>query len=450
MRRPGVSGRNRAGARPRPVAGAPTGPARELAIDAIAGGGDGVGRDAGLVVFVPRTAPGDVVRARWTTSGRFARGALVDVVRPSPERVAPPCPHYTVDRCGGCQLQHLTLPAQHAAKRQLVSDALARIGRRTAAVDPVVASSAPWRYRQKLTLALRRTGDAWVAGLHPYDAPGDVFSLRDCPITDERVLAVWAAVMGAAELLPSDARVLRGAVRLFHDNGRTGATLTIEGGRRWPSADAFFDAVPRLTGLWWQPEQGARRLVSSRGEALAGASFTQVNAEVAERLQADVVATIRAYHPRSLVDAYAGMGDVAVALARDGVGATAIELDRDAAALAAERLAPYGGRAVQARVEDVLADALPAVAILVNPPRTGLAAAASAILERAAAGAFGEPPEVLVYVSCDPATLARDLGRMPAYTVRRVTPYDMFPQTAHVETLVVLERADRAGTEVAL
>ncbi|HEY0780409.1 MAG TPA: hypothetical protein VGD56_20805 [Gemmatirosa sp.] len=417
---------------------------REIAIDAIAAGGDGVGRDAGLVVFVPRTAPGDVVRARWASSGRFARGALVEVVRPAPDRVSPPCAHYREDRCGGCQLQHLGLPAQHGAKRQLVADALARIGRRTVDVASVVPSPNAWRYRRKLTLALRRGADgAWIAGLHPYDAPGDVFALRDCPITDERVVGVWRDVMAASTLFPRDADALRGAVRLLGDardpNAPAAATFTLEGGARWARADEFLAAVPGIAGLWWAPDGGPRRLLRARGDAAAGASFAQVNAGMADRLHADVVAELRAVRPASLVDAYAGTGDVAVALAGDGARVTAIELDGDAAALAGERLAPFGGRVLAARVEDVLAGTLPAAAVLVNPPRTGLDAAAADVLERAAAGAFGAPPDVVVYVSCNPATLARDLGRMPSYGVRGATPYDMFPQTAHVETLVVLE-----------
>ncbi len=428
----------------RPVASAPSGPPRELAIDAIAAGGDGVGRDGGLVVFVPRTAPGDVVRARWTSSGRFARGALSGVVAPSGERVNPPCAHYMDDRCGGCQLQHINVHAQREAKRHLVADALTRIARRPVAVDSVVPSPADWRYRRKLTLALRRRAGEWIAGLHPYDAPADVFALRDCPITDARVLGIWSSIMKAADLFPSDARELRGAVRLLDDADIRDATapvasFTLEGGSRWHAADQFFDATPEIAGLWWRPTDGSRRLLRARGDAAAGASFTQVNAGMATRLRADVIATLRALRPASLVDAYAGTGDVAHALAREGARVTAIELDADAAAIAHASLTPFGGAGIRARVEDALAGALPAAAILLNPPRTGLDAAVPPILERAADGEFGAPPDVLVYVSCDPATLARDLGRLPSYRIRRVTPYDMFPQTAHVETVVVLD-----------
>ncbi|GJG88532.1 hypothetical protein tb265_37130 [Gemmatimonadetes bacterium T265] len=450
MRRAGPPRPARPPRRARPVAASPAGPARELAIDTIAAGGDGVGRDGGLVVFVPRTAPGDVVRARWDATGRFARGVLVDVVRPSTERVEPPCPHYREDHCGGCQLQHLSADAQREAKRRLVADALARIAKRPVEIDPVLPSPAAWRYRRKLTLALRRRGSSWVGGLHPYDAPGEVFALQDCPITDERVLAVWREVVAASRLFPFDARELRGAVRLLGGatDGATPATFTLVGGARWPAWETFVNAVPSLAGLWWQPDGAHRRLLHTRREASAGASFAQVNAPIAARLRADVVAALRERRPATFVDAYAGVGDVAVALAGAGARTSAIELDAEAAALAGARLAPLGGRSVRARVEDALASVLPAAAVLVNPPRTGLDAAVPEILERAADGAFGPPPEAIVYVSCNPATLARDLARMPSYAIRRVTPYDMFPQTAHVETLVVLERVVARGSEV--
>src|SRR5437588_6877974 len=150
----------------------------QIAIDSIAAGGDGVGRTEGMVVFVPRTAPGDVVRVRLATGKRFARGVLESLEVPSPMRVDPPCPHYVIDRCGGCQLQHLAYDAQLSVKRTIIGDALRRIGKR-AVDDPMVTPSvAQWRYRRKLTLHLRRAGSSWIAGLHPYDDPVGVFDLQ--------------------------------------------------------------------------------------------------------------------------------------------------------------------------------------------------------------------------------------------------------------------------------
>ena len=156
----------------------------ELEVASIATGGDGVGRADGMAVFVPRSAPGDRLLARLTVKGRFARGEIEAIIRPSPDRVDPPCAHYVEDRCGGCQLQHLQYGAQLAAKRGIVVDSLARIAKRAATLGDVAPSERQWRYRRKLTLAMRKTGGRWIAGLHPYDDPDDVFDLRDCPITD--------------------------------------------------------------------------------------------------------------------------------------------------------------------------------------------------------------------------------------------------------------------------
>ncbi|HEX7941353.1 MAG TPA: TRAM domain-containing protein, partial [Gemmatimonadaceae bacterium] len=114
-----------------------------LTIASIAAGGDGVGRTEGVVVFVPRTAPGDVARVRLARSKRFARGELLGLEAASPARVDPPCPHYTGDRCGGCQIQHLSYDAQLAAKRTIIGDSLRRIGRRDVADPEVEPSDVP-------------------------------------------------------------------------------------------------------------------------------------------------------------------------------------------------------------------------------------------------------------------------------------------------------------------
>lgn len=404
-----------------------------------------------MVAFVPRTAPGDRARVRLIAGDRFARGVLDEVLDPGPGRVEPPCPHYVVDRCGGCQLQHLAYDAQLAAKRVIVGDALSRIGRLDAEIAPVAASPRTWRYRRKLTLALRRRGAGWIAGLHPHDAPGQVFALADCPITDERVIAVWRQVLAAAAHLPRDAAALRGAVRLVGGPEQGGADVTgpghgspavftLEGGRSWPQAAALADAVPALVALWWTPEGGRRHLVvDRRADTLPGASFAQVNPGMAAELARAVVNATVAFAPTRVIDGYAGAGDTSAALLEHGVYAIAIELDPEAARYAAARLGA-AGHSLVGRVEDELPGALPADVIVLNPPRAGLDARVSETLEQAAAGAFGPAPRGLIYVSCNPATLARDLGRLPSYRVRRVQPYDMFPQTAHVETLVVLDR----------
>ena len=385
-------------------------------------------RTDGLVVFVPRTAAGDRVVARVTSKGRMGRGVVERFERPSVDRVAPACQHYERDRCGGCQLQHLSLGAQREAKRAIIRDAMRRIGRRDVPLPELRGGDRVWRYRRKLTLALRREGEVWRAGLHAYDHPGRVFSLDDCPIADERLVAIWKQILGAQAHFP-DAAELRGSARLLDQR----AALVIEGGGAWPGHAAFFAAVPSLAALWWTPERGARRLLHDRRErAVPGASFVQVNPEMAERLAVFIVDAVMAHAPVTVVDAYAGAGDVAAALAARGVQVTAIERDAEASRWTASRLTG-ASRAVQARVEDALAAALPADVVLLNPPRTGVDVRVTTLLASPTT-----PVKAIVYVSCDPATLARDVARLAGWSIARLTAFDLFPQTAHVETVCEL------------
>jgi 23S rRNA (uracil1939-C5)-methyltransferase len=397
-----------------------------LGITSLAAGGDGVARHEGLVVFTPRTAPGDTVEADVRTEGRVGRGRLLRVVQPGPDRVAAICAHYTgSDRCGGCQWQHITLEAQREAKGRNVADAFARIARRPVPPPPIHGGDG-WRYRRTLTLAIRRDGARSWAGLRAFDDPESVFDLHDCPISDERVVAAWREVMAAAAHLPPDAR-LRGTMRWLDDR----ALFVLEGGTEWPALAAFLAAVPGLAAIWWQAEGKRRRLVADRRPAeVPGASFAQVNAAIAERMQADVVAAVMAYAPATVVDCYSGGGDTAVRLAAQGVRVAAVELDEEATAWAARRLLPPS-RAIAARVEDVLPRLLPADAVILNPPRAGVDARVMTLLR-------DTPPRAIVYVSCDPATLARDVARLDGWRIASLQCYDMFPHTAHVETVCVL------------
>lgn len=401
----------------------------ELRIDSIAAGGDGVGRHDGMVVFVPRTAPGDVVRVDAEHHDRLMRGRLLDVLQPSTSRVEAPCSHYVVDRCGGCQLQHVEYDAQLESKGRIVRDAIARIGKIHCDAPTVEASAKPWRYRRKLTLALRRHGNEWIAGLHRFDAPDEVFALQDCPITEESVLRVWAKVMRHQDLFPPPGTPrLRGAVRALAQ----GFSFTLEGARVWRTHAQFFAAIPELTELWWAPQEQARRLMHARRGHEAGASFVQVNPGVAERLRAWVFSLAAAFRPVTAVDAYSGTGDIAVGLASQGAGVTAIEIDEDAARVAAARL-PEGSRALASPVEKALRRSLPADLVVLNPPRAGVDADVTELLSSAQ-----QKPNALIYVSCNPATLARDIRRLFNYEIRSLRGFDMFPQTAHVETVCEL------------
>ena len=401
-----------------------------LEVESVAAGGDGVARHDGMVIFVPRTAPGDRITARVARGRRFARGAVERVDAAGPARVTPECPHYEGDRCGGCQLQHLSLAAQHDAKRAIVVDAMHRIGRRTINAPELRAGVTPWRYRHRLSLAMRRSAAGWSAGLHTWDDPNVVFPLVDCHIADTRVMELWREVLAAAALLP-DVPVLRGTVRLVGDRG----AFVIEGGSTWPTAEEFAGRLPSFDGVWWTPEGERRRRV---GNAVADeplASFSQVNPEVAAMMLDHLERRVVAAAPRYVVDAYAGSGDLAVRLQARGIRVTAIELDDEASAWSARALrAP--SRAVTARVEDVLSHHLPADLVVLNPPRAGVSDAVTRSLE------CSTGTQRIIYVSCDPATLARDVARLPAWRITGATAFDMFPQTAHVETVLELSRGE--------
>ncbi len=399
-----------------------------LDIESVAAGGDGVARHEGMVIFVPRTAPGDRVVARVTRGRRFARGIVERIDVAGPERVTPECPHYDGDRCGGCQMQHLSLAAQHRTKRAIVVDAMRRIGRRTIATPELRASATPWCYRHRLSLALRRADSGWRAGLHAWDDPDDVFELVDCRIADARVMELWREVLAAAALLP-DVPTLRGTVRLIGNRG----AFALEGAAAWPSAEEFARQLPSFDGVWWTPEGSRRRRVGIPVNDAPLASFSQVNPAVAALMIDHIEKRVMAAKPAYVVDAYAGSGDLAARLHSRGVRVTAIELDEEAAAWSARALqAP--SRAVAARVEDVLASHLPADLVVLNPPRAGVSEAVTRCLEKSVA------TRRVIYVSCDPATLARDVARMPAWEVTGATAFDMFPQTAHVETVLELSR----------
>lgn len=398
-----------------------------LTIASIAAGGDGVARADGLVVFVPRTAPGDVIEAELESHGRFARGRMTRLVTPGPDRVQPRCRHFVADHCGGCQLQHLDYAAQLEARRGIVRDALQRIGRRSIDPPPVTPSPSPWAYRSKLTLTLRHQAGAWTIGLHTYHDPDRIFDLHECPITDPLVVSAWQEIRAAASHLPR-APELRGAVRRLGDE----LAFVLEGGRQWEAAREFARHCPSLALVRWHPQGGGARLVVDRRRGKTpAASFEQVNPGMATLLRARVIERALADDASTAIDAYAGSGATARMLASRGVRVTAIEVDPEAAAFARDSL-PGDSRVLTARVEDVLAQALPAEVVILNPPRAGLDRRVTEALQRTPC------PRRVLYVSCNPATLARDLQRLPAYRITTLELFDMFPQTAHVETLCEL------------
>lgn len=416
-----------------------------VTVRGIAAGGAGVADlPDGRVVFVPRTAPGDRVSIRLTKSRpRWAEGVLDHLDEASEERCPPLCALYA--SCGGCQLQHLPYERQLIWKGRIVHDALTRIGKLDGVEQPeVVPSPRETRYRNRVSYTLRRLrGGHVVAGFHALGRPAHVIDVHDeCVLPRPALGEAWSALRAAwgptARLLPRGGRL-----RLTLRETATGVALLVEGGDDAWSAAELARAVPLLKAIWHRSDRaiGEPRLLEGSFDE-TGTGFEQVNPEAAALLRAhvatvaDATEAVEGAHPgRRAVDAYCGAGAYGRALADKGWIVMGIERD-PAACEEAIRGAPAGFEVVQGSVEARLAKALPADLLIVNPPRTGLDADVARLVSESGSGR-------IVYVSCDPATLARDAATLSErYRVASVRCFDLFPQTAHVETVLVMDRRE--------
>ena len=385
----------------------------------------------GRTVFVPRTAPGDLVEiTQLRAHRRYARARSSRVLEPSAARVEPRCPHYVHDECGGCQLQHLDSSAQREARRGFVGDALRRIGRLDVPDPEMVAAVEEFDYRTKITLAVD-TGGRRI-GLHPLDRPDRVFDLGRCHITTSELMALWAEVRELRALLPS---ALRQIVLRLDRSGGLHLLLVTAGTERWDGADALHrELAARGTGatLWLQAEGGEAEAVAGAAGPFPATVFEQVHPAMGDKVRTYALAALGEVERRHVWDLYAGIGETTSALVLAGASVESVESDPRAVA-EAETRGPAAERHV-GRVERILGRLRTPALVITNPPRTGMDQRVAAELER-------RLPERIVYISCDPATLARDLTRMPSFRLVTAVAFDLFPQTAHVETVAVLDRA---------
>lgn len=408
-----------------------------VAITAIAAGGDGVGRLAdGRAVFVPRTAPGERVRLREGVRlhKSFARAHVAEIVAPGGARVTAPCPHYLQNHCGGCQLQHLAYETQLAAKRAIVGDALRRIAKLKLPDPEIVEAIEEWRYRTKLTLAVKGAqGRARTVGFHPYDHATQVFPLSDCHIADFRLMALWRELRQRLDLLPP--RLTQLTLRLDREGRRH--VIAESAGEPWQTAAALRAVLPDGDGVicWWHPVDGAARVVAGPLTGFPATAFEPLNPEMgalARRWAVDQLGDVR---HRVVWDLYGGIGDTAVELAARGAQVVSVDADEAAIEWAHQRAAPRPVRFIAARAEDVLPTLPEPSAVVAQPSRAGLDWNVTLRLT-------AQPVTRFVYMSSDPATLARDLHRLSAnYRVAAVRAFDLLPQTAQVATVAVLEGA---------
>jgi 23S rRNA (uracil1939-C5)-methyltransferase len=414
-------------------------------IESIGAGGEGVGRLAdGRVVFAHRTAPGDLATIEIVEEkARWARGRLLEVVEPAAGRRKPPCPFYA--RCGGCTLEHLEYPAQLEVKRRIVADAMKRIGKLDIEPSEVVPSPVESRYRNRVSFALRREGAGRVtAGFHAIGEAARVIDVDGrCLLPEPAIAAVWDRLRAGwgpdAGLLPSGDR-LRLTLRA---TAAGEVSLLVEGGSSRGDADGLLARVEGLASVWHRPGAapafllaGAPGLPETWGDEtleLSGAAFLQVNRAAAILLERHVLALAGDVQGIRVIDAYCGAGLHARRLALAGARVVGLELD-PAAVAAARANAPDGATFHQGTVEELIDTHLPADLVILNPPRAGAAPEVIDALLRS-------PPGRIIYVSCDPATLARDIARLSAeFEVAGIGSFDLFPQTAHVETVAEMRR----------
>ena len=287
-------------------------------------------------MFVPRTAPGDLVEPGALRSHkRFARARPGRLIERSPDRVEPRCPHYVHDECGGCQLQHIEAGAQREARRGFVGDALRRLAKRDVPDPPLVPAESEFDYRTKITLAV--SADGRRIGLHRYDRAEQVFDLHWCHITVPPLMEVWQALGRLRALLPPRLRTL---VLRSDRTGRRHVLFHVAGAEAWDGARALAAELARAgqdATIWWQAEDGVPRAMAGAGEAYPATVFEQVHPAMGDRVRAHAIAALGSVAGRAVWDLYAGIGETTAALAAAGARVESVESDRRAVAEAEAR-----------------------------------------------------------------------------------------------------------------
>lgn len=441
-----------------------------LTIDDLAFGGEGVGRVDGYVVFVRGGVPGDRLRVKVVEArSRFGRAAPEAIETPSPDRVEAPCPYF--GRCGGCRLQHLSYPAQLAFKTKQVRDCLERLGGLGAfELRPILAAPEPYGYRNKMEFTVAAAAGAAVLGLHQADRYDVVLDIERCLLQSETMNELLAALRREVRALRVyDQASGQGLLRFvsLREGRRTGESMVnivasapdVES--LGPVAARLRERVPATASVVLNVNaKKASVAVGTEEHLLVGRdhireslgglafqvsanSFFQTNTVQAERLFDVVETACGLAGGETVLDLYSGTGAISLLLARrcrwvygiEVAAAAVADAVRNARANGVENCTFLPGE-VRHVLPTLVRDGVRAEVVVADPPRAGFHP--KALLALAALG-----PARIVYVSCNPATLARDLADLvrQGYRLEWVEPVDMFPQTPHIEAVASLARA---------
>ena len=432
--------------------------------------GEGVGRAEGFTVFVRYALPGETVTARIEeVRTNFARGRLLGVDVANPQRVIPPCPVY--EACGGCQLQHLSYEGQLAAKYQSVQDAMQRIGKLTdVSIKPVLGMTDPWRYRNKAQFPVGYNGSEIVAGCYATGSH-EIIPTISCRIQhalNDRLLAEVRRIATAVGVPSYDEKTGQGVVR--HVMGRVGIAtgevmaVLVTATRDFPGSEELVRqlkaSMPEIVSIQQNINAARTNVILGRETRLlwgapvihdrighfsfqiSAESFFQVNAAQTQVLYEQAVAKAGLTGRETVFDLYSGTGTISLFLAEQVAHVYGVEYSTAAVADAGRNalnndvhnVTFIAGDVAEKIVELKNKGVRPDVIVL-DPPRAGC----DEIVLRTAADM---EPARMVYVSCNPATLARDLALLNemGYKTVEIQPVDMFPQTYHVETVAVIEK----------
>ncbi len=439
---------------PHPMSG-PSSGSRLVQIEKPIYGGAFLARDEGKAVFVPLTLPGEQARVRVVDDKRgYASAEATEILAPAPERVVPGCRHFGA--CGGCHYQHASYEAQLRLKQAVLRETLERAGVRPPEEISVLAA-APWAYRNRIRLAFDADGNPGYRAGRSHA----IISIVECPIAAP--LLVRAALV-AAEIVRKYPPVQRPSeIMLFCNAEETNLLISLYGANvaKLPFqkfCGAFLERIPELKALDSTVEDRSGR--PSRTVAQWGAhsldyraagfmyrvdhgAFFQANRWL---IDAFVERVIAGHHGTLGWDLFAGVGLFARRLAENFARVVAVESAPPATTALVHNLRGTSATAVRSATLDFLRRAprgqKPEL-IVADPPRTGLGAETTALLSQVAA-------PTLVYVSCDPATLARDLRALigSGYGIQETVLADLFPQTFHIETIIHLRHYGKTRVTV--
>ncbi len=404
----------------------------EITMDKMVFGGDCMGRlPDGRAVFVPFVLPGELVRIEIVDEKkRYARGWLVEIIQPSPDRIPPRCMHF--GDCGGCQYQNLTYTKQLTLKESILRDQLVRIGKiENPPIQPIVPSPNPWNYRNTVQFHLGPKSE--LGYIH---ADGEhLMPVHECHLPEEPINTLWPQID-----LGEDCDINRLGIR-YDSYGSLMLVLEGEGAE----APEFSVDLP-ISAVYTPPDANLTVLAGDdhltytlfdRDFQVSSRSFFQVNIPIAEKMVTHLGENLRLEKDSRVIELYAGAGLFSAFVAPHVGHLTAVESSGSACHDFTINLDDFDNVVLyEAEAEAVMPSLNMNMDVLIaDPPRSGLAPDVH--------DAIGKMlPEQIAYISCDPATLARDVRKIihKGYRLVSVTPFDQFPHTAHIETVVIMSR----------